>query len=421
MDNFEEIIKQKAEQFEVPFNDAHWAEMDGKLNAIRAAKIKNTILGSAAAIAIVAASSFFIFSNNENTLTTEDNSLAEINTPEAHIANTPEAHIAKEEVNNSKNSITVSEENSIENENTATVNPETNTIVPEKNTLKKEIEQSTSAEKATPNSFQKVNAEFIVYNNNVCLGEEVSFEASENEQPVSYLWDFGDGTTSTDANPTHLYNNSNTYTVSLTLINRRTGQEFTSVQENVVNILAKPQTNFSYIETSLKHDDNKLMYPYTTFNVTNKNKAYSYKWNYGNKEVSSSANGKTMYKRKGDYTATLTVQNTSTGCSQVLSKKVVIKNGQDLYAPNAFTPNDNGGNETFIPKALLGWDVQFEMIIINKSGKTIYKTSDKSEPWNGKINNTGQVLDEGIYLWQVITYDAEGTSHRQQGKIHLVK
>lgn len=78
MDNFEEIIKQKAEQFEVPFNDAHWAEMDGKLNAIRAAKIKNTILGSAAAIAIVAASSFFIFSNNENTLTTEDNSLAEI-------------------------------------------------------------------------------------------------------------------------------------------------------------------------------------------------------------------------------------------------------------------------------------------------------------------------------------------------------
>ena len=44
MDNFDEIIKQKAEQFEVPFNDAHWAEMDGRLNAIRAAKIKNTIL-----------------------------------------------------------------------------------------------------------------------------------------------------------------------------------------------------------------------------------------------------------------------------------------------------------------------------------------------------------------------------------------
>lgn len=61
------------------------------------------------------------------------------------------------------------------------------------------------------------------------------------------------------------------------------------------------------------------------------------------------------------------------------------------------------------------------MTIINKSGKVIYKTSDKNEPWNGRVNNTGQVLAEGIYLWQIITYDAEGTSHRQHGKIHLVK
>lgn len=32
----------------------------------------------------------------------------------------------------------------------------------------------------------------------------------------SYLWDFGDGTTSTEANPTHYYTEGSTYTVSLT-------------------------------------------------------------------------------------------------------------------------------------------------------------------------------------------------------------
>ena len=74
-----------------------------------------------------------------------------------------------------------------------------------------------------------------------------------------------------------------------------------------------------------------------------------------------------------------------------------------------------------MPGALLGWDVQFEMTIINKSGKEVYKTSDKSEPWNGRINNTGQILPISTYLWQVVTYDAEGIPHRHHGKIHLTR
>ena len=77
--------------------------------------------------------------------------------------------------------------------------------------------------------------------------------------------------------------------------------------------------------------------------------------------------------------------------------------------------------ETFIPKALLGWNTKFEMVILDKSGKTLFKTSEKSDPWNGKINNNGQILPDGIYLWKVITYDSENNAHRHHGKITLVK
>ena len=45
---------------------------------------------------------------------------------------------------------------------------------------------------------------------------------STGDQPLSYLWDFGDGTTPayrTDANPTHTYANPNTYSVKLTVTN----------------------------------------------------------------------------------------------------------------------------------------------------------------------------------------------------------
>ena len=53
MDNFDKIIKEGVERFEVPYNDAHWAEMDGRLNKIRTTKIRNTVAGSFAAIAMV--------------------------------------------------------------------------------------------------------------------------------------------------------------------------------------------------------------------------------------------------------------------------------------------------------------------------------------------------------------------------------
>ena len=65
------------------------------------------------------------------------------------------------------------------------------------------------------------------------------------------------------------------------------------------------------------------------------------------------------------------------------------------------------------------WDVQFKMSIIDKSSKVVYETSDRYEPWNGKLNNIGQLLDEGIYLWKITAYDADGNPHHHHGKITL--
>ncbi|MDX1545568.1 MAG: PKD domain-containing protein [Rhodothermales bacterium] len=48
----------------------------------------------------------------------------------------------------------------------------------------------------------------------------VRFAATtEGDQPITYLWDFGDGTTSTQQNPTHTYGEPGTYTVTLSVSN----------------------------------------------------------------------------------------------------------------------------------------------------------------------------------------------------------
>lgn len=51
---------------------------------------------------------------------------------------------------------------------------------------------------------------------NNCLGENTTFSLSGNKAITSAIWDFGDGTTSTDINPTHTYLTDGTFKVSVT-------------------------------------------------------------------------------------------------------------------------------------------------------------------------------------------------------------
>ena len=47
----------------------------------------------------------------------------------------------------------------------------------------------------------------------------INFTDLSSNGPTSWLWDFGDGTTSTLQNPTHAYSNGGNYTVTLTTSN----------------------------------------------------------------------------------------------------------------------------------------------------------------------------------------------------------
>lgn len=421
MSDFNKIIKEKVDQFEVPYNDAHWAEMEGKLNSIRSAKIKKNVFSAAAVITILSAIAYFIIPT-ENTI--NNNSIVQKTKTEEVSQN-----------NSSSNELNHTNEKIAINENTETENTETNIIESEKineessTTINNnKVEEDNSTQTTNPSNTNSnlnekvtVNSDFIVYNNKVCLGETVSFEAMENDRPVSYLWNFGDGTISHKTNPSHTYKNHGTYSITLTLIDKQSGTEHTSIQRDVVTILSKPNAEYSYLEESTKHDDNKLKYPYTTFKIKTIKKGYSYEWNLGNGEKSTGSIAKTIHKKADNYLVKLTVKNIE-GCIATTSKNIRIKNNFALYAPNAIRHNpDNPENGIFMVKALLEWDISFEMIITDKAGKIIYKTTDKNQGWNGKLNNTGQQMEEGLYFWKIVTKDAELNSHYHQGEIYLKK
>ncbi len=99
MSNFNKIIKEKVEHFEAPFNEAHWADMEKRLNT---AKSNNSrlLFGSAAAIITIIAFSYFLFSTNTTTTLEPTKQIEQTTqvTPDPEINNT--VSLEKEELDN---------------------------------------------------------------------------------------------------------------------------------------------------------------------------------------------------------------------------------------------------------------------------------------------------------------------------------
>jgi gliding motility-associated-like protein len=70
---------------------------------------------------------------------------------------------------------------------------------------------------------------------------------------------------------------------------------------------------------------------------------------------------------------------------------------QNFFVPNAFSPNDDGLNESIAP--IFGFsDVQdYKFVVFNKWGQKVFETEVPGERWNGKID--GNDADGGVYMW----------------------
>lgn len=431
MDNFDKIIKDKLDSFDVPFNEAHWAEMDAKLNAVKTAKLKQNISIAASVVAIVAISAYFlsVYLPTNNVVYTNDNPLEnkEISTNKHHQQTNTNVlknknHTKEETLENKKEILTekISEEEVISNDNdvietTSNQNGNEKTSLPE-NTNEKETNKTYTN---TPQETEEEKISFEIFGSLVCEGQQVSFKSYVDGYNLSYSWEFGDGNTSNEAHPKHSYNADGIYDVSLTVYNEKTNKTSTKKIANAITILPISKRDFSYTEQSLVNDKNKIMYPYTTLFVEVKN-IKAYVWDAGNGKISTKPSPEFLFEKAGNYPVKVTLTHQS-GCEVTFTKTIEIQQDVDLLAPTGFVPNSNiNENTSFIPKALLGWDIKFEMVISDKSGNEIYRTSESTKPWNGKLNNTGAMLPEDTYVWKVVTYDAKGLAHKHSGTIRLM-
>jgi hypothetical protein len=86
-------------------------------------------------------------------------------------------------------------------------------------------------------------ASFTASNTSVCTGGAVTFNDFSSDSPTVWEWDFGDGTTSTDQNPTHTFATSGLYTIMLTVTNSAGSDSYTMT--NYITVNASPTVSIA--------------------------------------------------------------------------------------------------------------------------------------------------------------------------------
>lgn len=152
---------------------------------------------------------------------------------------------------------------------------------------------------------------------NVCLGQDMIFV--NNSTPdvanvASYDWDFGDGNSSTDEDPTHMYTSVGTFEVSLTV---ETTAGCSATFQKEVTVDPNPTVAFSFENVCDGTEADFVNHS----SVTNGNLFYT--WRFGDGNTSTDQNPSHLYGADGDYTVVLTAV-TSNGCSVNESQQLTV-------------------------------------------------------------------------------------------------
>ncbi|MCD4771862.1 MAG: gliding motility-associated C-terminal domain-containing protein, partial [Bacteroidales bacterium] len=230
--------------------------------------------------------------------------------------------------------------------------------------------------------------DFIPEPGSACIGDSIWFYPYNPECcPVvpGFIelleWDFGDGETSTEIIPSHLYTNTGEYDVVL-IVSKTDGCIDTIT--NKVTVKPLPNVNLG--------DDVELP-ACSPITLDADNPGLSYLWSTG--ETTQTIE---LFVLSEDTTVWVVVDENGCLASNSIFIDVVVVH-KKLHFPNAFTPNGDGKNDFFAPVGFIDDVSLYQLLIYNKWGQLLFESNDPNSGWDGKCN--GRISPTGVYVYKV--------------------
>ena len=228
------------------------------------------------------------------------------------------------------------------------------------------------------------NADFTAAATSGCVPFNASF-TNNTTGAVSYAWDFGDGNSSTQTNPTHVYTTTGTYTVRLIATNsggcKDTITKSSYINTAAISALMSVTDTFVCGNAGIQFIDNSgLTAPFTRL------------WLFGDGNSSPNPAPTYGYSAPGTYTAKLAVSKN--GCSDTAQRTIVV-------APKPSSAFSSGNS--------VGCSVPFSVQFTNLStgaGSYLWLFGDGTTSTQTSPQKTYTSL--GTYTVRLVSYNSSG-------------
>ncbi len=234
-------------------------------------------------------------------------------------------------------------------------NPSYTYTMPGTYTVKLTAMNSVGSDNATKTDYIMITEVVIIpiasFTANVTSGTApltVNFTDTSSNTPTSWLWDFGDGSNSTEQNVSHTYTSAGDYTVNLTVANEGGNNSEVKTEYIVVSepLPDAPVSNFTANQTSGTAPLDVQFADASTGTVS------SYAWDFDNDGTvdSSEQNPVYTYVTAGSYTVNLTVANEA-GSNSTVKANYITVNSTETNDLTIGSMNTVPGNAVFAREA----------------------------------------------------------------------
>jgi len=247
-----------------------------------------------------------------------------------------------------------------------------------------------------------------------CEDLSINFESYINYADTFY-WDFGDGGSSNEQNPTYIYDTPGTFIVTLYAGGPGTEDSLIVVRQDTVIVFEEAIADFEVLPDTVMLPDQPIICHNNSIN------ADKFQWNFGSvtDSISTEKSPIHYYTEEGIYTITLEVWSEN-NCydTKTIENAVVVEPAGTFVFPTAFNPYSNYEiNKVFKPK--YRGVKEYKLEIYNRWGAKVFESTDPEQGWDGYID--GKIGSQDVYVWKVTGKYKNGAPFSATGDVTIVR
>ncbi len=230
---------------------------------------------------------------------------------------------------------------------------------------------------------------------------------------MSFRWEFGDGTSSTLSEPTHLYSTPGSYQVRLIATDTNTCNKIDTSAYFTILVSANPTSAFTYSPQPTV-SNTPVSFANGSLGGTR------FKWLYGDGDTLFTIQADTLvqhlYNATGTYNTCLVTYN-NYGCVDTSCQPISVTILNSVDVPNAFSPNGDGRNDRIFVR---GYGIsKMTWSIYNRWGARVYMGTDPNEGWDGTYKGVLQPQD--VYHYTLLIEFGGKEKATKKGDITLLR